>query len=265
MWRNLLFSDSSYGAGAERTPCLHDPTRAELYKLTCDLVANDQGSLEQIVRLNYELFPEGNTRSLSPWYMRLRKSIDGMLLDEYWADRDRWLRAPAGLVGLHNLSNTCYLNSLLTQLFMNRSFKEFVLRIPVDSADPLRANSFHLRVLFSRMQASFAKAIEPRDLVESLRDFAGDPIDPQVQMDVDEFFNLLFDRLESEMPTSELKSAFRSYYGGQLVQQVKSNECSHISERTEPFSAIQCDIKGKHTLQESLKAYVEGEIMEGGV
>lgn len=188
-----------------------------------------------------------------------------MLLDEYWADRDRWLRAPAGLVGLHNLSNTCYLNSLLTQLFMNRSFQDFVLGIPVDSTDQMRANSFHLRVLFARMQASFAKAIEPRDLVESLRDFAGDPIDPQVQMDVDEFFNLLFDRLESEMPTTDLKSAFRSYYGGQLVQQVKSNECPHISERTEPFSAIQCDIKGKHTLQESLKAYVEGEIMEGGV
>jgi ubiquitin carboxyl-terminal hydrolase 34 len=187
-----------------------------------------------------------------------------MLCDEYWVDRDRWLRAPTGLVGLTNLSNTCYLNSLLTQLFMNRSFMDFILRLPVGPADQTHRSSYCLKALFARMQYSFAKAIEPRDLVESLRDFAGDPIDPHVQMDVDEFFNLLFDRLESEMPSAELKSTFRSYYGGHLVQQVKSNECPHISERTEPFSAIQCDIKGKHTLEESLKAYVEGEIMEGG-
>lgn len=186
-----------------------------------------------------------------------------MLVDEYWVDRDRWLRAPAGFVGVHNLSNTCYLNSLLTQLFMNQPFRNFTLQLPFGPEDQAGRSSYCLKALFSRMQASFSRAIEPRDLVESLRDFAGQPIDPHIQMDVDEFFNLLFDRIESEMPSSELKTAFRSYYGGHLVQQVKSNECAHISELTEAFSAIQCDIKGKHNLQESLKAYVEGEIMEG--
>jgi ubiquitin carboxyl-terminal hydrolase 34 len=191
---------------------------------------------------------------------------DYILFGAYWAERDRWLRAPTGLVGLHNLSNTCYLNSLLTQLFMNRTFRDFILGLsvirPVDSNG---GSAYQLQALFARMQASFHKGVEPRELVDSLRDFAGDPIDPTVQMDVDEFFNLLFDRLESEMPSPQSKALFRSHFGGQLVQQVKSNECEHVSERTEPFSAIQCDIKGKYTLQESLKAYVEGEIMDGGL
>jgi ubiquitin carboxyl-terminal hydrolase 34 len=83
-------------------------------------------------------------------------------------------------------------------------------------------------------------------------------------MDVDEFYNLLFDRWESQILAPDAKRQFRSFYGGQLVQQVKSKECAHISERLEPFSAIQCDIKGKSCLQESLQAYVDGEIMEGG-
>lgn len=233
---------------AEQIPCLHDPSRREIYKLTLSLASGYEETMQQIVKTNNDLFPE-----------------DGNLYEDYWADRDRWMRAPTGLVGLHNLSNTCYLNSLLTQLFMNRSFLDFFLRLPVESVDQVRKSSFCLKALFARMKYSFAKAIEPRDLVDSLRDFAGEPIDPHIQMDVDEFFNLLFDRLESEMPSAQLKSSFRSYYGGHLVQQVKSKECPHISERTEPFSAIQCDIKGKYTLQESLKAYVEGEIMDGGL
>ena len=83
-------------------------------------------------------------------------------------------------------------------------------------------------------------------------------------MDVDEFYNLLFDRWESQLLSAEAKRKFRSFYGGQLVQQVASKECDHISERLEPFSAIQCDIKGKANLEESLQAYVDGEIMEGG-
>lgn len=83
-------------------------------------------------------------------------------------------------------------------------------------------------------------------------------------MDVDEFYNLLFDQWEGEMDSSENKRQLRSFFGGQLVQQVKSKECEHISERLEPFSAIQCDIKGKNTLDASLQAYVDGEIMEGG-
>lgn len=189
---------------------------------------------------------------------------DQTLHEGFHADRGRWARSIAGHVGLQNMSNTCYLNSLMTQLFMNRSFRAFILEMPVNPTDDSQKLLYFMKVLFARMQNSYMKAVEPKDFVEAITDYEGEQIDIAVQMDVDEFFNLIFDRLEGQMPSMELKSSFRSHYGGQLVQQVKSNECPHISERTEPFSAIQCDIKGKSTLQESLKAYVEGEIMDGG-
>ena len=89
-------------------------------------------------------------------------------------------------------------------------------------------------------------------------------IDIHNQMDVEEFYSLLFDRLESQSMTESERKKLRSIYGGQLVQQIKSKECEHVSERLEPFSAIQCDINGKKTLQESLQAYVDGEVLEGG-
>ena len=114
------------------------------------------------------------------------------------------------------------------------------------------------------MQNSFQRSVSPANLASSIRTYEEGQIDVNIQMDVDEFYNLLFDRWESQILAPDAKRKFRSFYGGQLVQQVKSKECSHISERLEPFSAIQCDIKGKSSLQESLQAYVDGEVMEGG-
>jgi ubiquitin carboxyl-terminal hydrolase 34 len=115
------------------------------------------------------------------------------------------------------------------------------------------------------MQNSLKRFVDPSNLAASIRTYDDTGIDVSVQMDVDEFYNLLFDRWESQILATGDKRTFRSFYGGQLVQQVKSKECPHISERLEPFSAIQCDIKGKTSLQESLQAYVDGEVMEGGL
>jgi ubiquitin carboxyl-terminal hydrolase 34 len=178
-------------------------------------------------------------------------------------DRFRSIRSSCGYVGLRNLSNTCYLNSLFTQLYMNIPFRDFMLNAQTSILTEQKLLR-ETQVLFGQMQNSFDKFVDPAALAASIRTYEETSIDVSIQMDVDEFYNLLFDRWESQIFSSDAKKAFKSFYGGQLVQQVKSKECCHISERLEPFSAIQCDIKGKSTLEQSLKAYVEGEVMEGG-
>ncbi|KAF3289638.1 hypothetical protein TWF970_003407 [Orbilia oligospora] len=176
-------------------------------------------------------------------------------------DRSRWLRSEAGHVGLKNLSNTCYLNSLLTQLFMNLPFREFILNADSNSEtfNPLET----LKTIFANLQNSWQRAFEPKDFVATIRDYDGELIDVGIQMDVEEFYNLLCDRIESQIDSPDSKKDFRGFFGGTFVQQVKSMECEHVSEREESFSAIQCDIKGKKNLQESLKAFVEGETLNG--
>lgn len=174
------------------------------------------------------------------------------------------IRSPEGYAGLKNLSNTCYLNSLLTQLFMNVGFREFMLQL--DVADPGSTHKLldETKKVFGYMQETWLKSVDPQGFVDTIRTYDNEPIDVTIQMDVDEFYNLLFDRWEAQILDPEDRKKFRSFYGGQLVQQIKSKECPHISERLEPFSAIQCDIKGKSCLEDSLQAYVEGEIMQGG-
>ena len=147
---------------------------------------------------------------------------------------------------------------------MNIPFREFMLTANVADGGASQKLLAETQSLFSFMQNSLKRYVDPAILANSIRTYEEMQIDVSIQMDVDEFYNLLFDRWEGQILSSEAKKKFRSFYGGQLVQQVKSKECSHISELLEPFSAIQCDIKGKSCLQESLQAYVDGEIMEGG-
>uniref|UniRef100_A0A0D2XZK8 USP domain-containing protein n=1 Tax=Fusarium oxysporum (strain Fo5176) TaxID=660025 RepID=A0A0D2XZK8_FUSOF len=173
------------------------------------------------------------------------------------------LRASCGYAGLLNLSNTCYLNSLMTQLFMNTTFRRFILGCRIN--DPANSQQLlsYTQKLFGHMQESYRRFVDPSNFVHSIKTYDDALIDIHNQMDVDEFYNLLLDRWETQLSGHDEKRVIKSFYGGQLVQQVKSKECEHISERLEPFSAIQCDIKGKGTLAESLQAYVDGEVMEG--
>lgn len=185
--------------------------------------------------------------------------------DPAWIfDRSKTIRSAEGYAGLRNLSNTCYLNSLFTQLFMNLDFRKFILEVETSEDDPTQAVLTETKKVFAYLQDTWQKSVDPQNAVDTIRTYDNEPIDINIQMDVDEFYNLLFDRWESQIRSAEDKKKFRSFYGGQLVQQIKSKECEHISERLEPFSAIQCDIKGKPGLEDSLRAYVEGEIMQGG-
>ncbi|KAF7560328.1 hypothetical protein G7046_g3827 [Stylonectria norvegica] len=232
---------------------LNGETRAKLCDFIFHLVKHDKQKVRSVLE---------DLNSLVPFY---EEDEDDHYLYElpYNFDKSTALRASCGYTGLLNLSNTCYLNSLLTQLFMNTGFRQFVMDSRIDDPSNTQQLLFWTRKLFGFMQESYRRYVDPTNLVNSIKTYDDTPVDIHNQMDVDEFYNLLFDRWEGQIVTAAEKRKMRSFFGGQLVQQVKSKECNHISERLEPFSAIQCDIKGKSTLQESLQAYVDGEIMEG--
>ncbi|KAK2595575.1 hypothetical protein QQS21_006686 [Conoideocrella luteorostrata] len=218
----------------------------------------------QFARCNFKSFSHilDSLRGLVPFYVE--EPDDPYLYDlPYQFDRSKVVRAPCGYVGLRNLSNTCYLNSLFTQLFMNVRFRSFILSVPLRDPEDSQQLLLQTQKLFGYMQESYQRFVDPSSVITSIKTYDDTQIDIHSQMDVDEFYNLLFDRWEGQLLDHEDRKRLRSFFGGQLVQQVKSKECEHISERLEPFSAIQCDIKGKFTLQESLQAYVDGEVMEG--
>ncbi|KAF5643612.1 DFFRY protein [Fusarium sp. NRRL 52700] len=232
---------------------LNVETRAKLSDVLFTLVKHDQKKMVAIMGALDEQVPFFDDEEDDHYIYDLN----------YHFDRHRALRAPCGYAGLLNLSNTCYLNSLMTQLFMNTTFRHFILSCRID--DPANSQQLlsYTQKLFGHMQESYRRFVDPSNFVHSIKTYDDALIDIHNQMDVDEFYNLLLDRWETQLSGHDEKRVMKSFYGGQLVQQVKSKECEHISERLEPFSAIQCDIKGKGTLAESLQAYVDGEVMEG--
>lgn len=184
--------------------------------------------------------------------------------DDHYIDRSLWAQAPSRLSGIHNLSNICYMNSLVNQLFMNVDFRNFILGVRVDDPSESQSLLHQLQYLFAHLQLGNNKAAIPLEFTQSIIDFEGQPINIHVQMDVDEFFNLLFDRIEAQLKPED-RIRFRRLYGGVLCHTIKSRECPHVSSRDEDFAAIQCDVRGKHTLEESLASYVKGEMMDGGM
>lgn len=253
----------------ERLPTIDSGTRKLISDAIIILTRDDESQYTQVIEQLNDLVPyraddESLYSLLSPFFKLLMTRPDPYAYDlSVNFDRSKSIRSSTGYVGLRNLSNTCYLNSLFTQLFMNVSFRTFMLDAYVADTSVQKLLQ-ETQKLFSYMQNSMRRFVDPGNLAASIRTYEETSIDVSIQMDVDEFYNLLFDRWESQILSAAAKRNFRSFYGGQLVQQVKSKECPHISERLEPFSAIQCDIKGKSSLQESLQAYVDGEVMEGG-
>ncbi|CAH0043178.1 unnamed protein product [Clonostachys solani] len=252
-WKHLFPHTRSVALEPVPKVILNTDTRKQLCEIVFRLAKDNTAEFATLLTSMDTVLPFFVTEEDEPYLYETPPSFD----------RSRAVRAPCGYVGLRNLSNTCYLNSLLTQLYMNTGFRRFLLTTQVRDAEGSQQLLHFAKKVFGFMQESYRRFVDPTDLVSSIKNYDDSLIDIHNQMDVDEFYNLLFDRFEGQLLSPLERKELRSFYGGRLVQQIKSKECQHISERLDTFSAIQCDIKGKHSLQESLQAYVDGEVLEG--
>ncbi|KAF2431771.1 hypothetical protein EJ08DRAFT_696252 [Tothia fuscella] len=248
VWSKYLFprhlSDTENPSSLnEQMPVVERSTRYEIYALAYNLGCVSENSLCRLTELAALPLPED-------------------CFNTYTIDRTSLLRSTAGYVGLRNLGNTCYMNSLLTQLYMNPEFRAFMLNcaLPTTMDSKLLIET---KKLFAYMQNGYAKSADATAFTCNIRTLDDEAIDIREQMDVDEFSNTLFMRWEDQMPSNEAKQGLKSFYTGTTVQQIKSNECGHVSERVDTCLAIQCDVQGKANLAESLQAFVEGDVMEG--
>lgn len=103
----------------------------------------------------------------------------------------------------------------------------------------------------------------PKKFCKAFKDIDGSPIDPYVQKDVDEFFNMFMDRIESLIKGTKEEKIMHNLFQGVLANEFICKDCPHYSEREEPFLAISLPVKNKNSVQDCLKHFVEGEMLEG--
>ena len=101
-------------------------------------------------------------------------------------------------VGLKNAGATCYMNSVLQQLFLTPNISDQILT--VDSMDPSGGGErdeegvfYQLQNVFGHLQESRLKFYVPEKFWSSYRHF-GQQINVREQQDAFEFFNQLVDQ-----------------------------------------------------------------------
>uniref|UniRef100_A0A8D0BPS0 Ubiquitin specific peptidase 35 n=1 Tax=Salvator merianae TaxID=96440 RepID=A0A8D0BPS0_SALMN len=162
-------------------------------------------------------------------------------------------KSETGKIGLINLGNTCYMNSIIQALFMASDFRRSVLNLAENSCQPLMAK---LQWLFAFLEHSQRPAISPESFL-----LASWPpwFTRGAQQDCSEYLKYLLDRLHEEEKTgrriyqklkestlmsqanqqhSANKTLIEKMFGGKIKTNIRCLKCLKVSSREEVFTDL---------------------------
>ena len=162
-------------------------------------------------------------------------------------------------VGLKNLGCTCYMNSLFQILFLIPSFRESILN--TESKIEEKNVLFQLKTVFNSLKFIDSKYFSPIDFTKN---FDNIELNVREQMDIDEFFNLLIDKLENNLQGTKNENLIKYFFQGRIIDNLTFQEdCTHNRKNEISFYSIQLQIKNKKDLIQSLDSFIDGELMNG--
>jgi ubiquitin carboxyl-terminal hydrolase 9/24 len=131
----------------------------------------------------------------------------------------------AKYVGLENPGCICYHNSLLQQLFMTSAFRNAIttLNLSHEEGDTKLEMLKSLKNLFFNLLYSEEIALNPVYFTKTIKSHDNKPlIKIFVQMDIDEFCSILFDKIEHQITfipnqPNIVKNIFGGVYAHQII------------------------------------------------
>ncbi|KAK7872586.1 hypothetical protein R5R35_013810 [Gryllus longicercus] len=237
------------------------------------------------------------------------KLLVHMLTDMFYSERDEPLvewdylppvgpRPLKGFVGLKNAGATCYMNSVLQQLYMVESIRVGLLASEGAAVDLNEDFSGEERLegegnmdsnendcedkcgveesrkeynigilkqvqaIFGHLAYSKLQYYVPRGLWKHFK-LQGEPVNLREQQDAVEFFMSLVESIDEALKALSQEQIMSKILGGSYSDQKICKGCPHRYSKEEPYSVISVDIRNHSTLLDSLEQYVKGELLEG--
>ena len=162
-------------------------------------------------------------------------------------------------VGLKNLGCTCYMNSLLQVFFNIIPFRESLLKCECNEE---RKNSlYQIKKVFYSLKYLQINYYTPNDFPYNYDD---EILDVHLQMDVDEFFGNILDKIENRLKNTKNENLVKYFFQGRQNDMLTfQGGCTHHRSNANNFYSIQLQVQNKKNIYESLDALTEGELMNG--
>jgi len=232
--------------------CKSHYSRAAAFKLLAELTKGSHENLREVINYILPIHKNANwrTKRWVDWHITQKNNE----------------KSSTGYVGLKNLGCICYMNSAIQQLYMIPTFRKSILEVEDKSANttPPEDNIlYQLKAIFAALNESEKQYFNPKGFCHAFKDYDGNPTNVFEQMDADEFFNMFMDRLENQIKGTKQEHFIKQHFGGVVSNELICKGCPHYSEREESFLTVNLQVKNKKNIDQSLAAFVEGEMLDG--
>ena len=175
------------------------------------------------------------------------------------------------IVGMRNLGNTCYINTIIQLLFMITNFKYSIIDAN-DNKEPIKNelldddNFLHqLQKIFTYLLFTSYGEVIPKDFIISSKTINGltkDSKDFNKMGDCQEYFINICDKIEKSLNNTKYKYLIENLFLGKICHRKKCNSCNIINYDFEQFNQISLEIKNLNNIYESLDNYISEEIID---
>ncbi|OHT02267.1 hypothetical protein TRFO_30630 [Tritrichomonas foetus] len=160
--------------------------------------------------------------------------------------------------GIINLGATCYIGSLLQQLYSIPTFRSTILNYDYNEENDQEFKWLNeLQYLFLKLLFFPSSSIDPSDFIKSWKGWDGSPIDPRQQQDAVEFLQMIFERIDSVLP--ECTQIFK----GIIQHHTEGIGNDYVCDTDEEYINISLDVKDHEDISQSFTTFCTRDKFEG--